>query len=106
MSRNRIAINFRKATERGSLGDAAPFEAGGKCLRPEGGAKMTFLSHSEVKAGKGFLFRVTRFALVDSYNGTILLLAAQDDFVQNVRRLQFNGLVLAILVGAGFIPLV
>ncbi|WLB24455.1 cache domain-containing protein [Bradyrhizobium japonicum] len=57
-------------------------------------------------AGNGFLFRVTKFALGERYNGSILLLAAQDDFVQNVRRLQFNGLVLAILVGAGFIPLV
>ena len=35
-----------------------------------------------------------------------MLLAAQDDFVQNVRRLQFNGLVLAILVGAAFLPIV
>jgi adenylate cyclase len=35
-----------------------------------------------------------------------LLLAAQDDFVQNVRKLQFKGLVLAIIVGAAFIPLV
>src|SRR3954471_20153228 len=58
------------------------------------------------ETGKGFLFRVTKFPLGERYNGSILLLAAQDDFVQNVRELQFNGLVLAILVGAGFIPLV
>ena len=56
--------------------------------------------------GKGFLFRVTKFALGERYNGSILLLAAQDDFVQNVRRLQFTGLVLAILVGAAFLPIV
>jgi adenylate cyclase len=35
-----------------------------------------------------------------------LLLAAQDDFVQNVRKLQFTGLILAIVVGAAFIPMV
>ena len=58
------------------------------------------------ETGKGFLFWVTKFALGERYNGSILLLAAQDDFVQNVRRLQFNGLVLAILVGAGFMPIV
>lgn len=57
-------------------------------------------------AGSSFLFRVTKFALGEGYSGSILLLAAQDDFVQNVRRLQFNGLLLAILVGAAFIPLV
>jgi adenylate cyclase len=58
------------------------------------------------EAGQGYLFRVTKFALGERYNGSILLLAAQDDFVQNVRRLQFNGLILAILVGATFLPIV
>jgi adenylate cyclase len=58
------------------------------------------------ETGQGYLFRVTTFALGERYNGNILLLAAQDDFVQNVRRLQFNGLVLAIIVGAAFLPIV
>ena len=49
---------------------------------------------------------MTKFALGEGYSGSILLLAAQDDFVQNVRKLQFNGLILAILVGAAFIPVV
>ena len=56
--------------------------------------------------GRDYLFRLTKFALGEGYNGSILLLAAQDDFVQNVRKLQFNGLVLAIIVGAAFIPVV
>src|SRR5450631_1613709 len=56
--------------------------------------------------GQGHLFRLTTFALGDRYHGSMLLLAAQDDFVQNVRRLQFNGLVLAIIVGAAFLPIV
>ena len=53
-----------------------------------------------------YLFRLTKFALGERYNGTILLLAAQDDFVQNVRRLQFTGLILAIIAGAAFLPVV
>ena len=54
----------------------------------------------EDETGKGYLFRVTKFALGEAIGGSILLLAAQDDFVQNVRRLQFKGLILAIIVGA------
>jgi len=56
--------------------------------------------------GNGYLFRLTRFDLGEGSRGNILLLAAEDDFVQNVRRLQFNGLILAIVCGAAFIPLV
>jgi adenylate cyclase len=56
--------------------------------------------------GKDYLFRLTKFTLGERYNGTILLVAAQDDFVQNVRRLQFNGMILAILAGAAFLPIV
>jgi adenylate cyclase len=58
------------------------------------------------ETGQGYLFRLTKFAFGDRYHGSMLLLAAQDDFVQNVRRLQFNGLVLAIIVGAAFLPIV
>ncbi len=68
--------------------------------------KGNYEGNIEDGAGNGFLFRVTKFVVGDRYNGSILLLAAQDDFVQNVRRLQLNGLILAILVGAGFIPIV
>ena len=57
-------------------------------------------------AGRSYLFRMSKFALGERYGASILLLAAQDDFVQNVRKLQFTGLVLAIVVGAGFIPMV
>ena len=56
--------------------------------------------------GHGYLFRLTKFTLGEGYGGSILLLAAQDDFVQNVRRLQFNGLILATIVGLTFIPVV
>jgi adenylate cyclase len=56
--------------------------------------------------GRDYLFRLTKFALTAQYHASILLLAAQDDFVQNVRKLQFTGLILAIIVGAAFVPLV
>ena len=56
--------------------------------------------------GHGYLFRLTKFALGEGYGGSILLLAAQDDFVQNVRKLQFNGLILATIAGLAFIPVV
>ena len=41
--------------------------------------------------GEGYLFRLTKFALGEGYGASILLLAAENDFVQNVRRLQFRG---------------
>jgi adenylate cyclase len=56
--------------------------------------------------GQDYLFRLTKFTLGERYNGTILLVAAQDDFVQNVRRLQANGMTLAIIAGAAFLPIV
>src|SRR5256885_14058123 len=55
---------------------------------------------------QSYLFRLTKFALGEGYSGSILLLAAQDDFVQNVRKLQLTGLLLAIVVGAAFVPMV
>ena len=68
------------------------------------------LAHNEGivrdQEGQGYLFRLTKFALGGGYGASILLLAAQDDFVQNVRRLQFTGLVLAIVVGTAFLPIV
>ena len=56
--------------------------------------------------GRDYLFRVAELNLSDRYNATILLLAAQQDFAQDVRRLEFTGLILAILAGAAFIPIV
>jgi len=56
--------------------------------------------------GNGYLFRLAKFTLGEQHNANILLLAAQGDFVQNVRRLQFIGLILAIMAGAAFVPVV
>jgi adenylate cyclase len=56
--------------------------------------------------GRDYLFRVSKFTLGEGYNANIMLLAAQEDFAQNVRRLEFRGLILALLAGAAFIPAV
>lgn len=56
--------------------------------------------------GNGYLFRLEKFTLGERHNARILLLAAEGDFVQDVRRLQFTGLILAIAAGAAFVPLV
>jgi adenylate cyclase len=56
--------------------------------------------------GRDYLFRVAKFTLGERYNANILLLAAQEDFAQDVRRLQFTGLILAIIAGAAFIPVI
>jgi adenylate cyclase len=56
--------------------------------------------------GRDYLFRVAKFTLGERYNAHILLLAAEEDFAQDVRRLQFTGLILAIIAGAAFIPVI
>src|SRR4029453_18470488 len=56
--------------------------------------------------GRDYLFRVSKLALGEQYTVNILLLAAQEDFVQGVRRLQLTGLILAVVAGAAFVPVV
>jgi adenylate cyclase len=56
--------------------------------------------------GRDYLFKVAKFTLGAQYNASILLLAAQEDFAQGVRRLQFTGLILAIIAGTAFIPVI
>src|SRR3977135_1876210 len=41
--------------------------------------------------GRDYLFRVAKFTLGGQYKANILLLAAQEDFAQDVRKLQFTG---------------
>jgi len=56
--------------------------------------------------GRDYLFRVARFTLGEQSDNTIMLLAAQEDFAQDIRRLHFTGLILATIAGAAFIPVV
>ena len=56
--------------------------------------------------GRDYLFRLSKLTLGEQYSVTILLLAAQEDFVQGVRKLQLTGLILAIVAGAAFVPVI
>ena len=56
--------------------------------------------------GRDYLFRISKLTLGEQYSVNILLLAAQEDFVQGVRKLQLTGLILAIIAGAAFIPVI
>jgi adenylate cyclase len=56
--------------------------------------------------GNGYLVRLVNFSMGDQHNASILSLAAQGDFLQDVQKLQFTGLILAIIAGAAFIPFV
>ena len=54
--------------------------------------------------GRDYLFRLQKFSQGDEFSGYSLLLAAEDDFAQNVRKLQIRGLVTALIVGGCFVP--
>jgi len=56
--------------------------------------------------GRDYLFRLAKFPLGEHHNGSILMLADQQDFVQSVRKLQFTALILALVAGATFVPLI
>ncbi len=56
--------------------------------------------------GRNYLFRVAKFNSGEQYNATIMLLAAQGDFAKDIRKLQYTGLVLAIITVAAFLPVV
>ena len=56
--------------------------------------------------GRNYLFRLAKFPLGGQYYADILLLADPNDFVESVRKLQFTGLILAIIAGAAFVPVV
>jgi adenylate cyclase len=56
------------------------------------------------EAGQTYFFRLRRFSLGQSNNGYLLLLAAQDDFAQDIRALEKKAVILAFLVGGCFVP--
>ena len=56
--------------------------------------------------GRDYLFRVAKFTLGGQYSVGIMLLAAQEDFAKDVRRLHFTGLILATITSAAFLPVV
>jgi adenylate cyclase len=56
--------------------------------------------------GRNYLFRLRKFSEADGFDGYSLLLAAEDDFAQNVRSLQIRGIIIALLASACFVPVV
>jgi adenylate cyclase len=56
--------------------------------------------------GRDYLFRFQRFSLADKLNGYSLLMAAENDFVKNVRNLQIKGIIIAVIAGGCFVPAV
>jgi adenylate cyclase len=56
--------------------------------------------------GRDYLFKVAKFTLGEQYSAGIMLLAAQEDFAKDVRKLHFTGLILATVASAAFLPVV
>ena len=56
--------------------------------------------------GRDYLFRLRKFSQGDEFSGYSLLLAAEDDFAQNVRNLQIRGIIIALIAGGCFVPAV
>jgi len=54
--------------------------------------------------GNEILFRLSRLTLGEGYDAYLLLLADANDFGGNVRELQIKGVVIALAIGACFIP--
>ena len=54
--------------------------------------------------GRDYLFRLQKFSQGEQFSGYSLLFAAEDDFAQNVRKLQIRGIVVALIVGSCFVP--
>lgn len=56
------------------------------------------------KDGRDYFFRLEKFSEGDVFSGHSLLIAAEDDFMQSMRRLQVKGLIIALIVCGCFIP--
>ena len=56
--------------------------------------------------GRDYLYRLQKFSQADEFSGYSLLLAAQDDFAENVRKLQLRGIIVALVAAGCFVPAV
>jgi adenylate cyclase len=56
--------------------------------------------------GQNYLFRVRKFSQDEEYSGYSLLLAAEEDFANDVRLLQIRGIIVALIAGGCFLPAV
>jgi adenylate cyclase len=53
---------------------------------------------------RDYLYRLRKFSQGEEYSGYSLLLAAEDDFAQDVRNWQIKGIIVALIAGACFVP--
>jgi adenylate cyclase len=58
------------------------------------------------EGGQNYLFRLSEFKLAGQSSAKILLLAAQSDFANGIRKLQLIAVLIAIAAFAAFIPVV
>jgi len=72
--------------------------------RWDGGDRYEGSVHDE--DGRNYLFRLQKFSEGDEFSGYSLLLAAEDDFAQNVRTLQIRGIIIAVVASGCFVPAV
>ena len=56
--------------------------------------------------GRKYLFRLRKVSFGHDYDGYLLLLAASDDFVHAVRSLQMKSVLIAMIAGGCFVPIV
>jgi adenylate cyclase len=56
------------------------------------------------KDGQDYLFRFQKFSQGDEFSSYSLLIAAEDDFAQNVRKLQTRGIFIALIASGCFVP--
>jgi adenylate cyclase len=54
--------------------------------------------------GRQYFFRLSKFSFSRQYNGYLLLLASEDDFMKEARQLQIKAALLALLAAGCFIP--
>jgi adenylate cyclase len=86
------------------IGEIRTGLVGAVMRRWDGDARYDGSIHSE--DGRDYLFRLQKFTKGDKFSGYSLFLAAEEDFVQNVRELQIKGLIIALIVGGCFVPAV
>jgi adenylate cyclase len=56
--------------------------------------------------GRDYLFQLQKFSETNGFSGYSLLVASENDFARGVRRLQVNGIIIALFAGGSFIPAV
>src|SRR6516225_2332075 len=73
-------------------------------VMPKWDGRERFEGSVRAEDGRDYLFRLQKFSQGDEYSGYSLLFAAEEDFAQNVRKLQIRGIVIALIVGGCFVP--